>query len=158
MDYLKTEMELTAKIEILIKVAEVLEYLHQMNIIHNEINSQSILISNESKGIFLVDYILNEEKASTDSARNSNLFPVIYAPEIINQIDFGHEHFKFNFSDNIGKQNKATDIFQFSMLIYEILSGQFPFKNEKIKENILIYIIKGGRPNLKFDFHPRENQ
>ncbi len=152
-DYLKndqTNINISNKLEILIQVADTLEYLHGLNtpIIHNEIKTQNVLISKDGKKIRLVDFLLNKDiKDTANTLKESNWSPVYLPPELLNNLNHQNVPGPSNTSSN--DSTTCSDVYQFGMLIYEVLSGDSPFEKENIKDNIFNYISKGGRPNIK---------
>jgi len=152
-EYLKTNqsnINVSNKLEILIQVADTLEYLHRLNtpIIHNEIKTQNVLISKDGKKLRLVDFLLNKDiKDTVNTSKEPNWSPAYLPPELLNNMNNQNGPGPSNPSSN--EPTTFSDVYQFGMLVYEVLSGDSPFEKETIKDNIFNYICKGGRPNLK---------
>ena len=106
-------LEYEAKI-IFQQIVEAVDYLHDINIIHRDLKMQNILI-NEKFEIKLIDFgfanFYNKKK-------KFNVYcgtPSYMAPELACRIPY---------------DGKASDVWSLGVLLYIMLTGDFPFKGE----------------------------
>ena len=114
----KKKMTLTTKLSIISQIAEAIDILHSLNIIHLNINSNNILFVNEFKNtsnkIVLTGFSkVNRTKLDEDS------FDIYSAPELFN---------------NKPHISTAADIYSFGILMCEILNESIPFQNMSQKD------------------------
>ncbi|CAI2194004.1 14897_t:CDS:2, partial [Funneliformis geosporum] len=102
-----------------------LEFIHKQEIIHRDFHSGNILIENESD-IVISD--LGISKLSTDLSDDENnyygIMPYI-APEIFQE----------------KKYTKASDIYSFSIIMWELMNGKRPFEDQAYDTDLMIRII-----------------
>ncbi|MCD6387203.1 MAG: serine/threonine protein kinase, partial [Methanophagales archaeon] len=109
------EFSVEDALNIAIQIAEGLKYAHSKGIAHKDLKPQNILIKNgEAK---ISDWGLS--KALSESTSSLQAFSPFYAaPEQI--------------SKKFGKTDEKTDIWQFGVLLYEILTGKRPFEGDDV--------------------------
>ncbi|CAI2171338.1 1169_t:CDS:2, partial [Funneliformis geosporum] len=109
-----------------------LGFIHKQGIIHRDFHSGNILIENESD-IVISD--LGISKLSTDLSDDENnyygIMPYI-APEIFQE----------------KKYTKASDIYSFSIIMWELMNGKRPFEDQAYDTDLMIQIIDGARPPI----------
>ena len=109
-------------ISIVYDVAKGLQYAHSKNIIHGDVKISNILIKNGVNKIS--DWGLSKIKTE-DSVTLSGATPSYAAPEQISQ--------------EFGKADERTDIYQLGNVFYELLTGRLPFEGE-ISEYIVQFL------------------
>ncbi|KAK8880478.1 hypothetical protein M9Y10_003153 [Tritrichomonas musculus] len=107
-----------------------MNYLHSNNIIHSNLNTKNIVIDDDNSPLIngyysLSKFIHNKE----DPLINEDC--VFVAPEIWN----GEEY------------TKASDVYSFAMIAYQILTLQKPFQNMNFFD-IITNIVQGIRPEF----------
>ncbi len=100
-------------VSIVYDVAKGLGYAHSKNIIHGDVKISNILIKN---GIYKIsDWGLSKLKID-ESVTLSGATPSYAAPEQISQ--------------EFGKADERTDIYQLGNVFYELLTGRLPFEGD----------------------------
>ncbi|GAB1220071.1 hypothetical protein ENUP19_0047G0130 [Entamoeba nuttalli] len=139
-NYKKENKELNCKIKlkIFLDAAKGIQYLHQNSILHRDIKPDNILILSLDN-----DISINAKLTDFGSSRNVNSLlknitftkgigtPAFMAPEILNK-----DHYNF-----------PADIFAFAVTMYQLLSWNDPYPNDKFKYpwNIASFIMNGNR-------------
>ena len=104
---------LAESISIIYDVAKGLQYAHSKNIIHGDVKISNILTKNGVNKIS--DWGLSKLKTE-DSVTLSGATPSYAAPEQISQ--------------EFGRADERTDIYQLGNVFYELLTGRLPFEGE----------------------------
>ncbi|CAB4440326.1 unnamed protein product [Rhizophagus irregularis] len=118
------------KIQITLDIIYALKDIHKENAIHRDLHSGNILYSERNQDWYISDLGFCGPADKPLKSIYGNL-PYI-APEVI-----------------AGKQaTKASDIYSFAMLMWEISSGQPPFLNCKHDYDLILNIINGIRPRI----------
>lgn len=100
-------------VSIVYEIAKGLEYAHNKNIIHGDVKISNILIKN---GVYKIsDWGLSKLKID-ESVTLSGATPSYAAPEQISQ--------------EFGKADERTDIYQLGNVFYELLTGRLPFEGD----------------------------
>jgi len=100
-------------VSIVYDTAKGLAYAHSKNIIHGDVKLSNILVKN---GVFKIsDWGLSKLKLG-DSVTLSGATPSYAAPEQISQ--------------EFGKADERTDIYQLGNVFYELLTGRLPFEGD----------------------------
>jgi len=100
-------------VSIVYEIAKGLEYAHNKKIIHGDVKLSNILIKN---GIYKIsDWGLSKLKID-ESVTLSGATPSYAAPEQISQ--------------EFGKADERTDIYQLGNVFYELLTGRLPFEGD----------------------------
>lgn len=126
----------TKKLICIYGIASGMSYLHQNKIIHRDLKPENILMDDF---LFpkLTDFGLSKFYVSiTESMNLSSMSgykgtPLYMAPEIITDEEY----------------SEASDVYAFSMILYEIMTGTIPF-TKLTPFSIMNKIGKGGRPNI----------
>ncbi|MGB0494754.1 MAG: protein kinase domain-containing protein [Kangiellaceae bacterium] len=103
--------------QLMIQMADALEYAHQNNIVHRDIKPANIIYNQEHKKATLTDfgiaYIADHSKTKTGTIMGS---PYYMSPEQV-----------------IGsKVDGRSDIFSLGVTFYQLLTGELPFQGESI--------------------------
>ncbi|CAB5182319.1 unnamed protein product [Rhizophagus irregularis] len=123
------------KLENLKKIIQGLASIHDVDIIHMDFHSGNIFFGKED--IFFIEEItigdLGISKSATDSSCYENYGIIPYmAPEIFRG----------------RKYTKASDIYSFGMIMWELMTGRRPFWNRSHDTELIINICDGLRPPI----------
>ena len=123
-------IEWNKKLKILIHIAEGLNHIHKQKIIHRDLHSKNILCENEDD-VIISD--LGISKSAMESTDDNEIFGIIsyMAPEIWKRKQY----------------TTASDIYSFSMIMWELMTGRKPFWNQN-DIDIMIKIHDGLRPPI----------
>jgi len=130
------------RLHLILDVAKAIEYLHEKNVIHGDFKGANVLIADDCRPLvsdFGRSKIIDERGFTSSKASGSVRF---LAPELIADPDEsgGVESFILT---------KECDVYAFSMVGVEILSGQQPYPKLKNENRITLGVPKGLRPNKK---------
>jgi len=135
------KLPLIEGLKIGIKIAETLEYLHQIPIIHKDIKPSNIIINPESWEVKLSDFSI----ASRLKLEN----PTISNPQLIEGT------FAYMSPEQTGRMNRAidyrTDFYSLGMSLYEILTETLPFITNDPLELVHCHIAKQPIPPSQID-------
>jgi len=113
---------LREKIEIILKISEILEYIHQKGIIHRDLKPENILVKKEKKEIQvkMIDFglaYLNDFSTLFRQGQGIGTFSYI-SPEQTGLL-----------RRNI---DQRSDLYSLGIMAYELLTGELPFKDKSI--------------------------
>ncbi|RIB19361.1 kinase-like domain-containing protein, partial [Gigaspora rosea] len=117
------------KLKLLYKISIGLNLIHQRKIIHRDLHSGNILISQNSEPAIADLGISKPVNESSDSIYG--IIPYI-APEVFKERKF----------------TEYSDIYSFGMIIWEVISGCRPFSDRKHDEYLILDILDGHRPKI----------
>ena len=126
-------IEWNKKLKILKRIAEGLDHIHNQKIIHRNLHSKNILCENEDD-VVISD--LGMSKSAMDSTDDNENYGIIsyMAPEILQG----------------KKYTIASDIYSFSMIMWELMMGKIPFWDQNLYADtdgeLVFKICHGLRP------------
>ncbi|KAF9641932.1 kinase-like protein [Thelephora ganbajun] len=130
-DYLR-EHPGVDKLGLLLGVARGLTYLHQYNMVHGNLTGRNILVDSDGAACiseYGLELVLHDEVSSESIPINVRWT----APEILSTENADK---RVAFVDG----GKLVDVYSFSMVMFEVLTGAIPFANESDEE-----IVEVGR-------------
>ncbi|RIA82127.1 kinase-like domain-containing protein [Glomus cerebriforme] len=156
------ELDWYQKIPMLLEIAKGLKAIHDHEYVHRDFHSGNVLLNltksfieeeNENSKLFdtqKYDILISDlglcndfsfsNSFSHDDKKIFGIIPYI-APEILS--------FTINESDlNDDIYTKASDIYSFAMIMWELTSGQRPFVHSAHDENLIQEIVNGLRPEI----------
>ncbi|KXN84892.1 Cytokinesis protein sepH [Leucoagaricus sp. SymC.cos] len=120
------ELSEEGRLRLISDIVNGLHYIHQSNTIHGGLNPETVTVSSDGRAL-----ITNLDRSS--ETRESDSLPVRYsAPELLEEDD--------------SRPTKATDIWSFACLGYEVLSGTVPFCQFLKDSRVLAAVVKGSKP------------
>ena len=122
-------LDLTDTINYAIQIAEALKAAHSKGIVHRDIKSENIMVTKTGQ-VKVMDFGLAKLRGSVKLTKTSSTIGTVayMSPE---QIE--------------GKQiDSRSDIFSFGVVLYEMLTGQLPFKGEY--DSAMMYAIVNEEP------------
>jgi len=133
---------------IIIGVAHGLEYFHSRNVIHGDLKGHNVMI--DDNGIpLLADFGQSEfvdHRGFTDTVAGSAryLAPELvgYQPDADDSDDASEEDVK-----HPPYLTKETDVFAFSMVALEILTGKLPYFYLRLETTVIASVYDGVRPD-----------
>lgn len=141
-DHLNSELlPLEEVLEITTKIADGLQAAHNKGIVHRDIKSSNIMISNDGK-VKIMDFGLAQLGGDHQITKmGSTMGTAAYmSPE-----------------QSVGENvDQRTDIWSFGVVLYEILTNQLPFKGDY--EQAVIYSILNEDPTAVSDLRPETPQ
>src|SRR5207244_7979091 len=107
--------------------------LHKANIIHQDYHSGNILIKKKYGGAIISDFGISKS-AIESSADNNEVYGII--PYVAPEVFRGR------------KYTKASDIYSFGMIMWELMTGRRPFSERSHDSDLIIEICNGLRPPI----------
>jgi serine/threonine protein kinase len=137
-------MTLEESLDVALKVCDALYYTHHLGVIHRDIKPENILCDRENNPK-LADWGLGKMMIDLSMRTVASGTPYYSSPEQVSPARFG-------------KVGWWTDIYQFGAVLYEMVTGQLPFKGESPLE-VAVCITEGEitrpceiRPELPAEF------
>ncbi|KAJ7690606.1 kinase-like domain-containing protein, partial [Mycena olivaceomarginata] len=121
-------------------IAQGLDYLHSMNIVHGDLRGSNILISDDYHACisgFALTTILEDDPdtSASDSPRTEGSVPWM-APELLDPERFGCER---------SIKTPATDVYAFACVCIELQTGAPPF-GKLVPVVVILRVITAERP------------
>lgn len=130
------EISISCFLEIAIQLADILSHLHQLNIIHKDVNPSNILINVETNQVKITDFSI-ASRLQTESYQRSNYALLEGTPAYISP-------------EQTGRMNRAldyrTDLYSLGVTFYEFLVGHLPFQTSDLLELIHHHISEYPLP------------
>ncbi|CAK9871010.1 unnamed protein product [Sphagnum jensenii] len=136
-------LKLLEAIDIMLQVAQGMDYLHERGVMHRDLKSKNVLInvldygqSQVSKSVRakLADFGVSKLKDSSTFTTPDVGTTLWRAPEV--------------FKEGSGKKyTKSADVYSFAIIFFEVLTGKTPFDGVR-RDTIYEHICSGGRPAL----------
>jgi len=107
--------DIRTRLTILIDIADALEFAHGRGVIHLDIKPENVLLTDDNDpevGDWGLSQVVLEHTRT-----QMGLTPPYSAPEQL--------------SDQFEGVNRRTDVYQFSVLAYEVLTGHLPFEADR---------------------------
>src|ERR1044071_2147065 len=118
------------KLQILRNILAGLSHLHNQEILHRDFHSGNILYENDWD-VVISD--LGISKSSTDNDSDEIYGVISYmAPEILQRKEY----------------TEASDIYSFGMIMWELITGRVPFRDQSNDIELIIKICKHFRPPI----------
>ncbi|RGB25544.1 kinase-like domain-containing protein [Rhizophagus diaphanus] len=137
-NYLKENFKnltLEHKYKLAYQLANAVSCLHEKGIVHCNLHSGNVLVHQGT--VKLADFGLSKRIKEATKKQRTDLFGI--APYI--------DPKRFC-NDNHMKQNEKCDVYSVGVLLWEISSGQPPFKNELYDASLIMRIVNGYRENI----------
>lgn len=137
--YCKTETLLSAKevFEIVLKVADALDYAHKNNVVHRDVKPANIIYDRETGVIKVTDFgvacVTDSSKTKTGTILGS---PSYMSPEQLAGL----------------KVDGRSDIFSLGVSLYQLLTGELPFIGESLA-SLMYKIANEKHPDVRL-FRP----
>ncbi|POG74682.1 kinase-like domain-containing protein [Rhizophagus irregularis DAOM 181602=DAOM 197198] len=124
------------KLQLLKQIILGLKVIHESNLTHGDFHDGNILISDNHNEVFIIDLGLCKPISDLQEEVNEvyGVLPFM-APEILRNYPY----------------TLASDIYSFSMIMWEFTSGIPPFNHEMHDHYLAVNICKGERPKLAED-------
>lgn len=129
----------TKKLICIFGIASGVQYLHHKKVIHRDLKIDNILMDkdlNPKIGDFGLSKIFNTDLSQSLNMQSQNGLkgtPTHMAPEIIKNYEY----------------SEASDVYAYSMIVYQIMSGRSPFEGIKNSYNLFVKISTGYRPQIE---------
>jgi serine/threonine protein kinase len=124
------------KLQLLKKITLGLKVIHKSNLTHGDFHDGNILMSDNYNELFIIDLGLCKpiNDLQDSGKKDNNIYGVLpfMAPEIL----------KFE------PYTPASDIYSFSMIMWEFTSGIPPFNNRAHDHHLIEDICKGDHPKI----------
>lgn len=113
-----------------VQIAEALHEAHTQSIVHRDVKAENIMVNSRNQ-IKIMDFGLAKLKGSLKLTKTSSTVGTLayMAPEQIQG----------------GEVDARSDLFSFGVVLYEMLTGQFPFRGEH--EAAMMYSILNEEPS-----------
>jgi predicted ATPase/serine phosphatase RsbU (regulator of sigma subunit)/tRNA A-37 threonylcarbamoyl transferase component Bud32 len=137
-NFLKNSGEITVEeaLQIAINIAKTLEAIHQKNVIHKDINANNILIDPQTLKTIIIDFDIATQLS-------------VEKKEIVN-INHLEGSLLYISPEQTGRMNRnidyRTDLYSLGVLLYEMLTGELPFKSQEKMELIHAHIALMPQP------------
>jgi serine/threonine protein kinase len=120
------------KLQLLKKIILGLKVIHESNLIHGDFHDGNILMSDNYNKIYIIDLGLCKSIRDLQDNKVNEIYGVLpyMAPEILRKKPY----------------TPASDIYSFSMIMWEFTSGVPPFKHKAHSHHLALSICEGERP------------
>jgi len=120
--------------KLILQIASGISYLHHFGIIHRDLKPENIMMSDKSENpiVKIVDFGLSKVLGILQKSNESYGTLAYAAPEVIQKKDY----------------NKTIDIWSLGVILYFLISGQFPFNDKNNNLHKIALEITSGE--IKF--------
>ncbi|KAF9793040.1 kinase-like domain-containing protein [Thelephora terrestris] len=127
----------TSRLKLLTDISRALEYMHGQDITHGNVKSKNVLVDGDNVARLggLGSAFALSLPASWSDVESQRLF-CGFAPELIDPDAFGLVH---------ARATKATDMFAFGMLAWEVFAGKHPFAGN-VEAAGIFSLFRNNRP------------
>ncbi|KIM79277.1 hypothetical protein PILCRDRAFT_823532 [Piloderma croceum F 1598] len=150
-DYV-SEKDNNARLDMVTQIAQGLEYLHGMSVVHGDLRGSNVLVDAEEHPR-ICDYGLAFiiEPSEFTSIKTAGACRWT-APEIMNPPENATST-----NHSLALFTEASDIYAFGMTTLEIFTGKIPFSQKRNDSSVIFYVLGGGRPELPAFFKEKES-
>lgn len=128
---------LQQSVEIIRKIASALAYSHKRGLVHRDIKPQNILLDRQTGEPFLVDFGMALREENYGKGSDSSMTPAYMSPEQAS----GRGH----------RVDGRSDIFSLGVTLYELVTGQRPFKGDSVMDLATHIASDDHRPMRQLD-------
>ncbi|GBB94417.1 hypothetical protein RclHR1_02350016 [Rhizophagus clarus] len=125
------------KLQLLRKIILGLKVIHESELIHGDLHDGNILMSDNHNELFIIDLGLCKpiSNLQTSDKKDNEIYGVVpyMAPEVLRRKPY----------------TLASDIYSFSIIMWEFTSGIPPFNDEAHDHQLIYDICKSKRPEIK---------
>ncbi|KAJ3444155.1 serine/threonine-protein kinase edr1 [Anaeramoeba flamelloides] len=115
-----------------IQIAKGMHFLHHKNVLHGDLKTENILVANDLS-LKISDFGLELVKQKTSSITNRGMgSPVFLSPEKLKN----------------EKITKKSDVYSFSIILWEITTRELPFKDLNPIQTALAIVNNQARPDI----------
>ncbi|KAI3650434.1 hypothetical protein MP228_003915 [Amoeboaphelidium protococcarum] len=145
------------KFSLMKDIATGIKEMHDSGFAHCDIKSANILIDEDEKSLYAVlsDFgisrIVNTNVPIVDAFQMSKVdgVSVAYAaPEVLRRVANPQDSSVRDSESSYAEQIKATDVYSFAMVAYELVTRRLPWPRSMTAKQILKAVIGGERPAL----------
>ncbi|KIJ18518.1 hypothetical protein PAXINDRAFT_70670, partial [Paxillus involutus ATCC 200175] len=114
--------------------------LHSQKVVHGDLSGSNVLISGDGRAC-LSDFGLSTTSQEVSDASQTPSFPVNIrwvAPELLLEQEEGTPTSCF--------PSQETDIYSFGSIMFQVLTGKFPFHDIRRVAQIVLLVSRGQRP------------
>lgn len=134
-----------AALSCLLEVASALEHMHSQGVVHGDLKSANVMLKQQQgdpRGFTckVADFGLSRFMDSTAAAYTQNIGTAAYAaPEMLEK----------------GRVTPAADIYSWSMVAWEVATGQLPHAGQGIGQIYFSTVIQKARPPIPDSVPPQ---
>ena len=131
----RTLSDIAPFLAVIIQIGKALEYAHSQGIVHRDVKPANILLSGNHP--YLADFGLARQIGQdTDLTRGAVGTPCYMAPELWDRKVF-----------------VQSDIYSLAVILYEVLSGSYPFSGQTPEQILARQLSTRPRPPVSGDLH-----